>query len=314
MDSFGRSGSGREHGSPVPSEGAAEAVRILSKFAAADGRSVAVRTLRGPRFEFFARGDIERPAASVLKMAIVMTAYDLAAKGLLDLDESIEHAELGHSIYPSVLEVFSGDHRFTLREVGGLALALSDNLSANYLLHVVGLEEVAGFIDAIGCRATHLRVGYGDPELGPRGRANVSTAEDVLRMLEYLYSSVPGSPVLRAMENGARKSRIALRLPEDLPIANKTGSLEGVCNDAALIRGEALDLAFVALTDREADTAVTGMEIGDAASGVWHALGGRMEEKELFAAPPALANVGVRSETREIAHRTWRLKKNRRSN
>jgi beta-lactamase class A len=235
--------------------------------------------LRGPRFEFFARGGVERPAASVLKVAIVMTAYDLAAGGKLSLDDSVELAELGRSRYPSLLEVFTGDHRFTLHEIGALALALSDNVSADYLLRLVGLKEVARFLDKIGCRETHLRVGYGDPDLGPSGRKNVSTAEDILRMLEYLYSSAPEPHVFRAMENGVRKTRIALRLPEDLPVANKTGSLEGVCNDAALIRGEALDIAFVVLTDHQADTALTGVEIGDVVSEVWQALGGRTAER-----------------------------------
>jgi beta-lactamase class A len=260
------------------SNGVAEAVKVLSEFAEDEGRSVAVRALRGPQFEFLARSRIARPAASVLKIAIAMTAYDMAAEGRLDLDESIERTELAKSIYPSLLKVFDDDHWFTLHEICGMALALSDNPSADYLLQKVGLGEVTGFLDKIGCSETILGAGYGDAELSLIGRRNISTAEDVLRMLEYLHSSAEQSGVLNAMENGLRKSRIALRLPEDLPVANKSGSLDGVCNDAALIRGEALEIACVVLTDHQSDTALTGVEIGDAISAVWRALGGRVDE------------------------------------
>jgi beta-lactamase class A len=80
------------------------------------------------------------------------------------------------------------------------------------------------------------------------------------------------------MENGVLKNRIPLRLPNDLKVVNKTGSLEGVANDAGIIRSDLLEVGIVVLTDSETDTALTGLEIGDLTFELWGILGGRTNE------------------------------------
>jgi beta-lactamase class A len=60
------------------------------------------------------------PAASLMKLPLAMAIYEQAVSGKLSLDERIRHEELGRTAYPSIFEVFSHDHSFTLKELCGL--------------------------------------------------------------------------------------------------------------------------------------------------------------------------------------------------
>lgn len=256
-------------------------VERLKSFAAPANRSVSVLALNGISFAFSSAADVRRPAASLIKLPIVMAVLEAASIGRIDLKVRVKRDSLGRSAYPTVMEVFDDHHAFSLAELCGLSLAVSDNLAATYLLELVGIPAVRDYLDNIGCHSTTVDVGFRDAMLPQLRHSNYTTARDVASMLLHIRDHAALSTYMFPMlRNGLMKSRIGLRLPEDLKIANKTGSLEGVVNDAGIVSDESLEVLFVFLSVDEHDTALTAIDVGNIALEVWRGLGGRTADRE----------------------------------
>lgn len=247
----------------------AEAQAILERFTGRDpGRSVALSfcARKGPRFErvtLDAGGDVARPLASVIKVALVMALYDLARAGQLALDEQIALADLGDTRYCSIMKAFDADRTLSLAELAAIALITSDNPVAVLLEERIGRAAVGDVLVRAGIAAGDqvMRAGFREDELGPKNRVNQLTARDVLKLFELMRAERRYGPVILALENNLRNARIPALLPDDAVIAHKTGSLEGVVNDAGIVRLglEAFTVAF--LSDAQADPIATQNDI-----------------------------------------------------
>jgi beta-lactamase class A len=209
-----------------------------------------------------------------------MALYDLASTNSVALNMSVKREDIQTSRYPSILEVFDANHSFLLSELCGIMLATSDNPAAQYILDLVGISNVNAFLADRQCNDTRMVVGYRDYELSsPLARSNYSSAHDMANLLSIAYSERRYNPLLKSLTNGLRKSRIPLRLPEDLPVANKTGTLDGVVDDAAIIYGNNYDLSITILADAEENEPLTENEIADFVTTVWKSLGERLDER-----------------------------------
>jgi beta-lactamase class A len=138
---------------------------------------------------------------------------------------------------------------------------------------VVGRDRVHRLLARLGCRATRLEVGFADDELGAAGRGNVTSADNVVRLLGHVYAEAGCRHVVAALASSVRNTRLPLYLPDDLVVAHKTGSLAGVTNDAGILYGGGVDLVAAVLTDGQPDPARTNVAIGELARDVWAALG-----------------------------------------
>ena len=101
-------------------------------------------------------------------------------------------------------------------------------------------------------------------------------AESLVRdapQVRYLATAAHLRPLITALRNSMRNFRIPLRLPDELPVAHKTGSLLGVVHDAGILYGRDIDLIAVFLTDGESDSAATSTHIGDCMAEIWSLLG-----------------------------------------
>ncbi|HWH04820.1 MAG TPA: serine hydrolase [Gaiellaceae bacterium] len=238
-------------------------------------RAAAAAVLRGPGGAAEVNAELQLPAASVAKIAIAMAVFQSARSSRLDLDQEVGRDDLPETRYPSVLAAFERHHRFTLRELTRLSLVTSDNPSATFLLDLVGTRAVNDLLQATGCRDSTVSVAFGDADLGPPNRANLTTAADALALVRRALTTPAFSEVALALSNNLRATRIPLRLPDETRIAHKTGTLEGVVNDVGVVYGERCDLAIAVLTDAEPDGAVTAIEIGDCVAAIWADLGER---------------------------------------
>ena len=247
-----------------------EAVRrIVRDFAGADrGRSVAVASLRGGTIGVAVAADVPRPGASLLKIPLVAAVY---ASGL-DLESSVARGELGSTRFGTVLAAFGPEHRFTLRELCALALVASDNVAAEHLLGLVGLDAANRVAAELAGPATRLEVGFADEYLGTAGLVNVTTAREALRMIRAVVEQPRHAELAAALRNGIRNPRIPLRLPQ-LRVAAKSGTLYGVVNDVGVLFGGENDLAVAFLCEEQPDRERTALEIGDCAAQLWAELG-----------------------------------------
>ena len=237
--------------------------KIIEQFCGRDdGRSVALASGRDSRIVVGCRQHVPRPAASVIKVATVMALYDRAHAGSLDLDEQVAIKDLGETRYCSILKSFDQNRALSVREIAALSLITSDNPATQHVLSRITMDDVGRVLQ--GCRcSTHavMAAGFSEPELGSPNRANVLTAEDAVRLFSQLQSSPRYAPVVTFLENNLRNARIPALLPEDVAIAHKTGSLDGVVNDAGIVSRGTTSFIVAFLCDAQADPIATQNEI-----------------------------------------------------
>jgi beta-lactamase class A len=211
-------------------------------FGGVDGRPVATLEAHVPHY-----------AASLMKLPVAVAAYRLADRGLLDLDAAVPvHAgfasvagggftmDPGNDQDPQTWAALGSE--LTLRELVRRSLTHSGNLAANLVVEGTGLAAVADALAAAGCTpATMVARGIEDVAAQAAGQDNRITAYDAARLLAGIaartLASVPACEDLEAVLAAQTwRGGIPHGLPTGLMVANKTGWVEGVRHDIALIR------------------------------------------------------------------------------
>ena len=178
------------------------------------------------------------PAASVIKIPILMTVYADAAEGRLSLDERLAVGE--YLPGSGVLGRVPGVGELTLRDHATLMTIVSDNTSTNRVMERIGVERIAERMREWGCERTKLQRKMFDFEAANRGLDNVASPREIagllLRLLRgQLVDRATSDAVLAVLEGTQDDALIRRYLPAGTRVAHKTGSLEKVRNDAAVI-------------------------------------------------------------------------------
>lgn len=192
----------------------------------------------GQKYEL--RADEVFPQASSIKIAILVELYRQVQQGRLKLTDLytvketdlVEDSPIMNGLTPTVTQV-------TLRDLATMVVAVSDNSAANILIDRVGMENVNSLLDSLGLSRTRLRRKMMDLKAAKEGRENISTPREMMALLEMLYRSKVLNKTLTEdffkVLATKKDSWIPRDLPEDLKIANKPGSLEGVRNDSGVV-------------------------------------------------------------------------------
>ena len=156
-------------------------------------------------------GDDEKMvAASLIKLFIAGEFYTLAEEGELDAD--------------------------SFRNMPDLMISISDNGAANSLINACTMDKINEFASENGYEETELNRRM----LEWNGTENYTSARDCGRMLEEVlkgeYVSAEASErILEALRDQQRTSKIPAGVPAEVETANKTGELDNVDNDAAIV-------------------------------------------------------------------------------
>jgi beta-lactamase class A len=199
---------------------------------------VVVREVGGATL-FAQRPDEIFPAASVIKIPLVMTLYADAAEGRLPLEERVPVGVTvgGTGILGDLRDVRDA----SLRDLAMLTIALSDNTATNRLIDRLGVARVDERLAEWGCRSTKLARGMFDWDAQKRGLENVASASEIAALLERL---VRGELVDRATSDAViavlercQDDAMLRRYLGKARVANKTGTLAATRNDAAIVFG-----------------------------------------------------------------------------
>ncbi|MGA3195561.1 MAG: serine hydrolase [Terriglobales bacterium] len=180
------------------------------------------------------------PQASSIKICVLAELYRQAQQGKLKLTD-LYTVNTGDLVQDSDIMggLTPGVTRVTLRDLATMVVAVSDNSATNVLIDRVGMENVNAFLSAQGLAQTRLRRKMMDVKAAAEGRENISTPNEMMRLLESLYR---GEILNKEMTEDFFKvlsthkdSWIPRLLPDDLKIANKPGALEGVRNDSGVV-------------------------------------------------------------------------------
>lgn len=195
------------------------------------------------------------PAASVIKLPLVMTLFEDAQDGRLSLDERVPiGARVGGS---GVLQELPGVTSMTLRDLATLAMEVSDNTATNHLIDRVGMDRVSERLIEWGCSTTALRRKLFDVEAKRRGLENVMTPRETAALVGRIVrgaraGSTPSGDVLSLMEGNQNTQRLGAFLPASVVLGHKDGwgsDPDVVENDVGVVRARA-SVVVVGFTHR----------------------------------------------------------------
>ena len=217
------------------------------------------------------RSDAVHYAASTMKLPLVIAAYRRHERGELDLDQPVQVHNAFSSAYDG--SRFSLDQdgdqddetwdriggTATLRELARHAIVKSGNLATDLVLEHVGTVEVATVLADAGCSpATTVPRGIEDAPAREAGMDNLVTARDLALVIGAVATRRIASPgscreiedVLAAQEH---RDQVPAGLPAGTYVANKTGWVDGVAHDVALVRPGSAGAEFVLVVCSSAD-------------------------------------------------------------
>jgi beta-lactamase class A len=210
---------------------------------------VIVDLTSGERFERLAGETF--PLASTIKLAILYEMYRQADAGRLNLDTA-QPLDRRHVVGGSGVLAELTAPSMSLRDYAVLMIVLSDNSATNLLIDAVGMENVTRRMRELGMPGLKLRRRMIDTRAALRGDENVGSPDDVARLLGIIHRgeglSTGSRDAIIAILRKAKPSALRDGVPATVPVANKTGTLDGVAADAGIVYLGDRPYIFVATT------------------------------------------------------------------
>jgi beta-lactamase class A len=102
------------------------------------------------------RGDETFPTASLIKIAILVTVYDLVAKGQLSLDDPLTVLKIDQVPGSGVTQFLHNGTVLTVHDAAWLMSTISDNTATNLLLDRIIIRRVWAKMDSLGLQHTRV--------------------------------------------------------------------------------------------------------------------------------------------------------------
>jgi D-alanyl-D-alanine carboxypeptidase (penicillin-binding protein 5/6) len=236
--------------------------------------AVAVKHLKtGDTFEHNAEKPM--PTASLIKLPVMIAAYDAAEKGKLSLDDMIEIKK--DDLVPGsgvLTSHFSPGTKISLRDAIHLMIVYSDNSATNLVLDKLGLPATNELMASMDCPETRVnsKVFRRDTSIAPERSKEFglgsTTARDMVKLAEQVYgkklvSEKASEQMLDHMFACEDKIKVPRKLPAGTKVAHKTGSVNLTRTDAGVIETPSGPIAFCILTNNNQDQRWTDDNEGD---------------------------------------------------
>jgi len=222
--------------------------------------------------------------ASVIKLGILLDAAEQIRAGKASLDEKVVLTKANQVGGSGVLGVLDAPLDLTLRDTLILMVVLSDNTATNVNIDRLSLAHINETIRAAGLKDTYLYKKVMVPASGPMpadqpkfglGKTTAREMESLMERFASCHLALDGgvarpgdTQICGAMLHMLRNQQDRNSLPRYLEtldtsehgsaIANKTGALNAVRNDVALIAAKAGPVVIAAFTQENKDQRWTG--------------------------------------------------------
>ena len=163
--------------------------------------------------------------ASLYKLIVLAEAYAQEEAGMFSFEEPITVLRLAP---PDAEDDSPRTLTMSAREAARLMIQVSDNGTADALRTRLGKENVAAAPPGLGMVDTNLSLDF------------TTTPNDIARYLTNLYAGRLVSPasdaaIMELLLGQQVNDRIPWFLPDEVPIAHKTGRLERFAHDAGIV-------------------------------------------------------------------------------
>ncbi|MBD5633596.1 MAG: serine hydrolase [Candidatus Eremiobacteraeota bacterium] len=219
----------------------------IGRAASASSGEVAVYARRmGHPAELTFNADERFPTASIIKVVIMVSLFQLAEKhpGVMNDVVTLKLSDfVGGS---EILDGYNPGNTITVDRLARAMIEQSDNTASNVLISYLGFERIKQTIASAGLTKTQLHRHFMDVTAIMHHSENLSTARDMGSLLyqvergahEAVYTvASPQScrAMIGIMLRQEDRDKIARGLPAGVPLANKTGEIDGVRNDIGIV-------------------------------------------------------------------------------
>ena len=175
--------------------------------------------------------------------------------------------------YDNVIRVEKYDGE--INELVRKMITVSDNDATNELIHKLGNGDAALGMTTVNqfCQEYH----FDDTSMGrlmldfDSVTDNYTSVKDCTDILDKIYNGdLPGaSSILEYLKQQERTEKIPAGIPTGITVANKTGELPDVENDAAIIYLDQIHYILCVMTEKQADTSRSRQMIVDLSKTVY---------------------------------------------
>lgn len=193
---------------------------------------------------FSRRGDEKFSTASLIKVPVLVTVYDLVAKGQLSLDDPITLLKIDQVPGSGILQYLHNGTIITVRDAAWLMSTISDNTATNLLLDRIIIRRVWNKMDSLGLTSTRvhsksfLRVASIAMDSSVKYGLGVTTPNEMARLFELLAKGKAVSPaadsaMLDILEHNDNDEKLK-RYVYGVRAAHKSGETDQVRTECAL--------------------------------------------------------------------------------
>ncbi|HLJ82929.1 MAG TPA: serine hydrolase [Candidatus Eremiobacteraceae bacterium] len=182
-------------------------------------------------------GDVNLPAASTIKIPVMVEVFRQIAQGRFSLDTTVALTDSDRdSGYGSLCDAPWGS-RYTVNQLVMLMITESDNTAANMLIRLVGRQNINATMDGLGLTQTRLGDSIrSDGDI----RSLRTTSNEMMRLLimiaeRRIITDEACDRMLSILAAQRHNTLIPKDLPKGLAIAHKTGTLHDTLNDVGVV-------------------------------------------------------------------------------
>ena len=190
------------------------------------------------------RGDEKFPTASLIKVPILVTVYDLVAKGQLSLDDPISILKLDLVPGSGLLQYMKTPMTITVRDAAWLMTTISDNTATNLLLDRIIIRRVWNKMDSLGLKDTRvhsksfLRVSSIAMDSSVKYGLGVTTPNEMAKLFELMAQGKAVNPasdsaMLDILEHNENSEKLQ-RFNYGVRAAHKSGETDQVRTECSL--------------------------------------------------------------------------------
>lgn len=194
-------------------------------------------------------------SASLCKLVILAELYRQFQMGTHTPDEMLvllEKQKMGGSGH---LKEAKEGSQHSLKSLAEAMITESDNTATQMLTDLLGKDKIQDGAKALGLNGTTMERDIFDFAAIDQGRDNYITAKDAASFLQQLArQELPGSQQMNeVLERQKRHDMIGKDFPPGVRVAHKTGELDGILHDAAIVYAPRGNFILVCLSDNVED-------------------------------------------------------------
>lgn len=213
----------------------------------------------------FIRSDEIFPTASLIKIPLLLTLYDRAERGLLDLDDAVRFPDTLRYYYPERTDVAAylapGD-TLPLSEIAFLMTSVSDNIASLWIQALVGGGEQANeWLAANGYTATRVnartlgreeaREEFGWGQTTPREIAELLV---MIRQGKATRDPAVSERMYRLLTSTYWREVGVSQIPPHVQVASKQGFVDASRSEVLLVNAPTGDYVLAVITKNQQDT------------------------------------------------------------